>query len=211
MNENEVVVVILAAGAARRFGRPKQLERWPAPEGPTLVERAVKIASEAQVSAVYVVTGNQSTEVNRVLSQNAWTKPVKPVFNPRWQDGQGFSVAAGVRTVVTERPACAGILFMLADQPRLQVTTLELLISRFEEAGQAAEQAIFFPVFNGKRGNPVLFGRYFFEELAQLEGDTGGRTVMRAHPQAAQEVEVNDPAIHEDVDTQDDLQNLKAD
>jgi molybdenum cofactor cytidylyltransferase len=100
---------------------------------------------------------------------------------------------------------------MLADQPRLQPDTLNILLSYFASVGEAGQQAIIFPVYEGKRGNPVIFGSAYFEELAALEGDTGGRAVVRAHPQAAIEIPVPDPAIHEDVDTPEDLARLRTD
>lgn len=207
VSQIEVVAVVLAAGAARRFGRPKQLERWPAPDGPTLVERAVRLATQAQVTSVYVVSGNRHEEVQTLLETTHWPKPVMAVYNPRWEEGQGFSVAAGVEAVREHEPQAQGILFMLADQPRLQVATLDTLLDNFATL-RGSEQAIVFPYKEGKRGNPVIFGRAFFDELAVLEGDAGGRTVVRAHPAAALEVPVEDPAIHEDVDTPGDLEKL---
>ncbi len=200
-------IVVLAAGAARRFGRPKQLERWPAPDGPTLVERAVGLALGAKVGQVYVVVGNRREQVEEVLRAAPYSE-ARTVYNPRWEEGQGFSVAAGIRAVQTERPTTRAILFMLADQPRLQPATLTVLLDYFANLGEAGDQAIIFPTYGGKRGNPVVFGRAYFDELALLEGDNGGRTVVRAHPAATLEVPVPDPAIHEDVDTPADLERL---
>lgn len=202
-----VVAVVLAAGAARRFGRPKQLERWPTPDGPTLVERATGLALAAGLAQVYVVTGNQREKVEELLREKPYTA-AKTVYNPRWEEGQGFSVAAGVQAVQDQQPEAHAILFMLADQPRLQPETLKTLLEHFATLGQAGQQAIIFPVHEGKRGNPVIFGRAYFEELTALQGDTGGRAVVRAHPEAASEVPVPDPAIHEDVDTLEDLARL---
>ncbi len=201
-------VVILAAGAARRFGRAKQLEHWPQPDSPTLVERTVKLATQARLGPVYVVTGNRSEEVAQLLADQEWPTPVRAVYNPRWKEGQGYSVAAGVERVQADWPAAPGILFMLADQPRLSGTTLERISSYFVSLGQQAASLIIFPTYNGRRGNPVIFGRAYFEELTALEGDTGGRAVVRTHPAAARELPVNDPAIHEDVDTLADLKAL---
>ena len=205
-----VVAVVLAAGAARRFGRPKQLERWPAPDGPTLVERATGLALAAGLAQVYVVTGNQREKVEELLRENPY-QAAKTIYNPQWEEGQGFSVAAGTQTVQSQQPQAQAILFMLADQPRLQPSTLNILLNHLAALGEAGDQAIIFPVYEGKRGNPVIFGKAYFGELAALQGDTGGRTIIRAHPQAAIEVPVPDPAIHEDVDTPEDLKRLTSD
>jgi molybdenum cofactor cytidylyltransferase len=206
--DGQIVAVVLAAGAARRFGRPKQLARFPTPDSPTLVERAVSLALDAVLAKVFVVTGNQHEKVNEVLKPlQSRYDALLTVYNEHWELGQGFSVAAGVRAVQQEQPGTGGILFMLADQPRLKVSTLAILTQTFQGL-EAKNEKILFPVYNGKRGNPVIFGRAFFEELAQLEGDSGGRTVVHTHPTAAHEVEVDDPAIHEDVDTPEDFDRL---
>lgn len=206
-NVEKLAAVVLAAGAARRFGRPKQLERWPLLDSPTLVERAVNLILEAGLSQVYVVTGNQHAEVAKVLAKLQENTALQIIYNPRWEDGQGYSVAAGVAAVQETLPESKGILFMLADQPRLKVRTIEKLAEEFCNKDKP-EGKILFPFYDGKRGNPVIFGREFFEELAKLEGDTGGRVVVKKYPTAAIEITVDDPAIHEDVDTSADLAAL---
>jgi molybdenum cofactor cytidylyltransferase len=204
----QIVAVVLAAGAARRFGRPKQLERFPTPDSPTLIERAVSLALEAQAAKVFVVTGNQREKVEKVLKPlHSRYDKLLTVYNEHWELGQGFSVAAGVKAVQQEVAEAAGILFMLTDQPRLKTSTLTSLMDDFWGL-ETNQEKILFPVYEGKRGNPVIFGRAFFDELAQLNGDSGGRMVVRAHPAAAHEVEVDDHAIHEDVDTPEDFDRL---
>jgi molybdenum cofactor cytidylyltransferase len=194
--------IVLAAGAARRFGRPKQLERWPTENDPTLVERVVNLASESGVNEVIVVTGNQAEEVAALFhAQETYNVPVYPVFNPRWGEGQGYSVAAGVQALLHDVDAA---LFFLSDQPRLKAATAQALLRAFKPG----EKAIIFLTYQGKRGNPVLFSKDFFPALAALEGDVGGRAVVKENPGAVTEIPVDDPAILEDVDTPEDLANL---
>ena len=203
--DKKVVAIVLAAGAARRFGRPKQLERWPDSASPTLLERALVNAQAAGADEIILVTGNSATQVEAIGL--AWAQGVgqnyKAIFNPRWQEGQGFSVAAGVQALGSD---VAAAIFFLADQPRLASATGAALLGAFKAAND--EKAIIFPVYASKRGNPVLFGRAHFQALARLKGDVGGRAVVKAHPECVREIEINDPAIHEDVDTPQDLSNL---
>lgn len=199
----KIVAVVLAAGAARRFGRPKQLEQWPV-GGPTLVERAIANAKASGAEEVLVVTGNAAGEVGAIA--DIWG--CRTVFNPRWADGQGFSVAASTQALTADTEAA---LFFLSDQPRLQPQTGATLAAAFRQQSEATrERAIIFPTFEGKRGNPVLFGRAHFAALSQLEGDVGGRAVVKANLDCVQELAVNDPAILEDVDTPQDLDKLTA-
>jgi molybdenum cofactor cytidylyltransferase len=57
------------------------------------------------------------------------------------------------------------------------------------------------PTVKGKRGNPVLWGRAYFEALRMVQGDVGGRGLIGAHEEAVFEVEMDDPAIFRDIDT----------
>jgi molybdenum cofactor cytidylyltransferase len=201
-----VSAVILAAGAAKRFGRPKQLERLPLEGNPTMIEVAVKTALQTGVYEVIVVTGNRAGEVQAVLHpllENA-PKKVKLVVNERWQEGQGFSVAAGIQAL---NPTASAAVFMLSDQPRVKPATVQALIDAFDQWSDD-ESAIIFPTYQGKRGNPALFGRPFFSELARLQGDAGGREIVKANPSAVTTIEVDDPAILEDIDTVEDLQRM---
>ncbi len=206
--ENKIAAIVLAAGAARRFGKPKQLEPWPTDGGPSLVERAVRLTLEATQGQVFVVVGNQHEAVQTNLETKIGSERVTPVFNLRWQEGQGFSVAAGIKAIQAANPAVLGVLIMLTDQPRLKSRTLIRLVEQFLELGDTGESQILFPVYERKRGNPVIFGRAFLEELSQLEGDVGGRVVVKKYPGAILEVPVTDPAIHEDVDTVEELAKL---
>jgi molybdenum cofactor cytidylyltransferase len=206
--DKKLAGIVLAAGAARRFGKPKQLEPWPPTSGPTLVERAVRLTLEACQGQIFVVVGNRQAEVQAVLETKIASERVTPVFNPRWQEGQGVSVAAGIRAVQAANPAVWGVLIMLTDQPRLKGRTLSSLVEQFLELGETAKERILFPVFEGKRGNPVIFGQAFLKELAGLEGDVGGRAIVRKYPVAILEVPVADGAIHEDADTPEELAKL---
>jgi molybdenum cofactor cytidylyltransferase len=210
LKEVKIGAVVLAAGAARRFGRPKQLERWPTPEDPTLMERAVSLALQSGANEVVLVLGNRGREALEIM--NSYINPpgtghisIAIAYNQRWEEGQGFSVAIGVQSL---NPEIKGALFFLADQPRLTPQTAQVLYEQFVTLPHP-EQAILFPMFEGKRGNPALFGSIYFAELSALTGDSGGREVVKAHPQAVQEVPVNDPGILEDIDTPEDLERLK--
>ena len=205
----QVVAVVLAAGAARRFGRPKQLERWPDQTSPALIQRAIGLTLKAGIQRVYVVIGNQREKMLNLIMENPYSVAL-PIYNPRWEEGQGFSVAVGVKEVQTSVPQAQAILFMLADQPRLQQSTLTKLLVAFNSLEDRGQNAILFPTYGGKRGNPVIFGRAFFEELTKLEGDVGGRAIVKTHPTAVIEVPVDDPAIHEDVDRPEDLERLSS-
>jgi molybdenum cofactor cytidylyltransferase len=133
--------------------------------------------------------------VRRVLSG----LPVNLVENLDWAEGQASSIRAGIRAL---QPRTGGIVFLLADQP---LVTAQLIKSLREEHARTLAPIIA-PMVDGRRGNPVLFDRTTFADLASLEGEVGGRTLFskfRVH-----ELTWHDQGVLFDVDTLEDYQQL---
>ena len=93
--------------------------------------------------------------------------------------------------------AVKGALIALGDMPQVSTATINVLIATFLGS---EDKTICVPVHEGRRGNPVLFSRVHFAELADLVGDNGGKTILKANPNALAEVMVSDPGIHLDFD-----------
>ncbi len=106
----------------------------------------------------------------------------------------GHSLAAGVAAARDTTAQAMAVL--LGDMPWIAADTLE----RLAAMGQCLE-AILFPLHDGQRGHPVLFGRDFWPELTQLTGDEGARAVVQAHRDSCVVVEVKDAGVLRDVDT----------
>jgi molybdenum cofactor cytidylyltransferase len=66
------------------------------------------------------------------------------------------------------------------------------------------------PTREGKRGNPVVWSRRLFEELAKVEGDVGARHLIGLHQEAVVEVPVEDDAAFLDIDTEAALAAARA-
>ena len=189
-----VAAVVLAAGAGRRLGSqstPKPLLPW---QGDTLVGRAVDIALAADtIQDVVVVTGYRGDDVQAALA----SRPARVIHNPHWQMGQSSSVRAGLAALT---PDTAAVVFLLADQPTVQADTIDRLVQRHRQT----LARVVAPVYeDGGRGNPVLFDRTLFTELAALEGDIGGREVIARHAADVEQVAVAGPAPR-GIDTLDD-------
>lgn len=181
--------LVLAAGRSRRMGGENKL-LLPF-RGRTMVEAAVRTIVEAPVAEVVVVTGHERARVERALAG----LPVHLVHNPDYHSGMASSLRAGVAAAA---PDAAGFLIALGDMPLLRTTTLEALCRAF---GAADAPAIVLPVIEGKRGHPVIFDCAFRDELLQIDGDGGARSVLHRHRGAVREVEVEDAGIVRDVDT----------
>jgi molybdenum cofactor cytidylyltransferase len=185
-----IAAILLAAGESRRFGAPKLLARW---QGRPLLRHAALTALAAPVHEIIVVLGAFSARVAPALHG----LPLTWTVNRRWQEGMSSSVRAGLRAL---RQEVDGVIFLLADQPRVTPELLTTLIQRHHDTGAP----IVAPRFAGRQGNPVLFARTYFPELMAVQGDQGGREVIRRHADAVVWLDL-DPAIALDIDTPADL------
>jgi len=120
--------------------------------------------------------------------------PVRVLENPRPETGIGESIRLGIGALPDESAAA---LIAVADQPYLTTDALLDLVRAYAPGG------IVVPRFGEHRGNPPIFDRRFFPELLGLEGDRGGQAVVRAHPEAVVEVDL-EPAMGVDIDRPDD-------
>jgi molybdenum cofactor cytidylyltransferase len=111
-------------------------------------------------------------------------------------EGMGATLAQGAAAM----PDWDAVVVVLADMPWVQSATLLTLVSK------VTGDSIAVPVFQGRRGNPVAFGRAYFPELACCQGDEGARSLVRSHAQRVVNVSVDDPGILRDVDRPADLE-----
>jgi CTP:molybdopterin cytidylyltransferase MocA len=175
-----VAAVVLAAGASRRLGSPKQLEML---GGETLLKRAVRVAAEAGCSPVIVVLGADAESVLRA----GLPEGVIPVMNDQWIEGMGASIRVGIRACGA---AVEGAVVMACDQPAVTAGHLRrLMAGRVVRASRYA----------GRNGVPAFFSRAHFDELAALTGDVGARALLSS----AETVDLESGEL--DVDTMGDL------
>lgn len=184
-----VAAVVLAAGQSRRMGPSNKLLMTI--DGEPLVRRTVKTVLASNVSEVVVVTGHMDHEVRAALAG----LDVAFVHNPRYAEGLSTSLKAGIKAL---GPDVAAALVGLGDMPAVTAAHLERLIASFDpEAGRA----IGVPVHQGKRGNPVLWARRFFEEMQGVSGDVGAKALIGANESLVYEIEFEDTGVLTDLDT----------
>jgi molybdenum cofactor cytidylyltransferase len=192
---DRIAAIILAAGAASRMGRPKQLLDW---GGRPLVRVAAETALTARFDQVVVVVGHARDAVAAALAG----LPLRLIDNPAYAAGQSTSLRAGIAAL---GPEVAVALVMLGDQPFVTAAIVERLIAEW----RASSAPIVAPSYAGQRGNPVLFARMLFPELLAIQGDQGARTVLAADPSRIRLVPFDDPRPLADIDTPEDYAQLK--
>lgn len=194
--EIQIAAIILAAGGSARMGQSKQLLPI---DGQPMVRQVTAAVCAADLAQVVVVTGAQAEGVSKALAG----LPVEVVVNEAWAEGLSRSVGVGLRAL---RPEIQAALMVLADQPALTAELLNSLAARYRTTGAA----IVVPVYQGRRGNPVLFDRSLFGELLAVEGDRGGRVLLARHGSRIEQVEVDSPAVLLDIDTRADYEKARG-
>jgi molybdenum cofactor cytidylyltransferase len=198
---SRVGTVVLAAGLSRRFpGRNKLLADL---AGRSILARTLGVVKSAGLGDVVVVSGQDDAAVRQV----AEVARFRMAHNPDYEQGMGASIATGIQSLDRSMKA---VFIVLGDMPFIAPETFSRLVEALSTADGDSLRRAAVPTFHGKRGNPVLFGAGLFPELAELTGDIGARSVCTAEPGREILVEVDDPAIHWDVDTQNDLDRANA-
>ncbi len=192
-----VAGIVLAAGGAKRFGRPKQVLEW---EGKPLVRHAVESALRAGLRPLIVVTGWAHDAVETALSD----LEVSFAFNSHWESGQASSVRRGIEALRALDPAVGAAIFLLADQPGVSTLLLRALVERHA----AHLPPIVAPLVGERRANPVLFDRSTFDDLLRLEGDQGGRALFARYPLSY--LPWHDERLLIEIDTPEDLERWRA-
>lgn len=191
-SEETLEAVVLAAGSGSRFGGGKLLASWGAG---LLLEGALAAAFAAPVRSVTVVIGADAEAV--AAAARSFDPRVLVVHAPDHAEGMGASLRAGIASLP---PDAAGAFVFLGDMPRVPTAILRRMAEAL--AGGAAAAA---PVFEGRRGNPVLLSRALFPDLLALTGDAGARGVLQALGGRLALVESPDDGVLFDVDRPGDL------
>ena len=191
-----IAAIVLAGGRSSRMApRNKLLEPV---ENKAIVARVAEAAMASGADPVIVVTGFDAARIEQALRGLKMTI----VHNDAFAQGLSTSLRTGLGAVP---PDSNGALILLGDMPGVESSVLRALMAAFTGAG-----AICVPVHQGRRGNPVLWGRDYFAEMMGLSGDVGAKHILALHQECVTEVAVESDGIFADVDTQDDLARLRA-
>ncbi len=190
-----IAVIILAAGASRRMGRPKQLIEL---EGETMLRRCLRLAADVS-RKVYVVLGAHAERIRRKVHLGQATV----VVNEDWDSGMAGSVRAGLNAALEDDPALQGALFLVVDQPLLDRKVLAGMLRLFEKS---KTPVIVAADYGDRLGVPALFSKDHFGQLLALAGDTGARQILLRNADTVQRVRFEKGSI--DLDTPEDLEGF---
>jgi molybdenum cofactor cytidylyltransferase len=127
------------------------------------------------------VLGAHAEPISKVVN----LKADEIVINQEWEKGQLSSIQAGLRSLP---PGTDGMLLCLIDHPLISAALVQDLIEQFNKT----KAPIVLPVYEGRRGHPVIFSATLYDELLRAPLETGARAVVWAHKGEIDEVRTNE-------------------
>lgn len=179
----------MAAGESKRMGRLKQL--MPLGDS-TILAQTIDNLLHSKVSEVIIVLGHKAEEIMKTIA----ARPVKVTVNPAYRQGMSTSIVTGLNLVSDEARA---VMLALGDQPFVDSQTVNKILYEFN----SHNKGIALPVYQGRRGRPVIFAISYKDELLGLKGDIGGRDIIDRHPDDVLEVAVDCEGVCIDIDTEE--------
>lgn len=196
-----VIGVLLAAGAARRFGAPKQLACL---DGRPLVTHALNhMLAVDSLAGVLVVVGAHGEAVADTVGGHPG---VRIVVCADWEDGLAASLRAGV--AAADARGADAVLIHLADLPRVTPDVMRLVTEGALDADGRMSDDPVRATFDGAPGHPVVLPRSRFGLVAHLSGDEGLRSILGGR--VTTRIEVGHLADPVDVDVPEQLESLQS-
>ncbi len=186
--------ILLAAGASVRMGKTKQL--LPLGNG-TMLERVLNEALGSDLDRVILVLGHQAEEIRDTLGPILHVPRLEVVENRQYKQGISSSIQAGLSAL---QAGYVHVMVLLADMPRISSCLINLLLHNYLDS-QLPLSAV---KVEGKRSHPVIFSRTLFNELRELRGDVGARSLFRKYDDRVCLVEANECYDDRDIDTEED-------
>ncbi|MCU7860522.1 MAG: molybdopterin-binding/glycosyltransferase family 2 protein [Candidatus Thiodiazotropha sp. (ex Lucinoma kastoroae)] len=191
-----IAALVLAAGSSDRMGEQNKLLL--SVSGKPMVRQVVEQALASQADSVSVVLGHEAELVGKSLAD----VDVHLVENPSYREGLSSSLRAGIEALPND---VDGVLVCLADMPWVNSSDLNRLIAGYSELDG---RLVCVPTWQGKRGNPVLWGKRFFDEIMALGGDQGARKLIERHNDVLCEVPMSQSGVLRDIDNQEEARLL---
>jgi molybdenum cofactor cytidylyltransferase len=195
-----MIAVILAAGLSKRFGDKKLLAKV---NNKSMVLHVADLVSSLNFDQNIIVYSDE--EVRKEIESNCEQSHKFQFFNNNLSY-KGLSTS--IRLAIEQLNLSyldGGIMFFVADQPFIDATTVRKLTAAYYEG----KGSIIVPVYGVNRGNPVIFSIKWLEQLKRLEGDVGGRGIIRDNPKEVREVFITDAQIGKDIDTKEEYTALQ--
>lgn len=192
----ELNLLIMAAGAARRFGSCKLLAPL---QGKPVIAHCLDVFSEFSFNEVYVACGAYRSDITGYIEHHyKHNGPLKLnlIECKQWQNGLGHSIAEACRSINSNKP----MLITLADLPFISHSDINLLLHQAD-----LNPTKIIAAFNGQTlSPPVMFPTEYLDQLNHLSGDYGAKNLLNHYPDQVISLTLKNAAF--DIDTQHQLE-----
>ena len=196
MTKSNIAIIILAAGASTRMGRPKQLLPY---QGSSLLRHTIENAVASVCKPIVVVLGANAENIRSQISES----DIKIVENPDWHLGMSSSIRRGISSIITDYQNIDAVVITVCDQPFISADIINNLVSKYYNT----KKPIIACEYANTLGVPVLFNQSFFSKLANLTEDVGAKKLIKNHYHEVFSIPFPLGAI--DIDTPDDYQQIE--
>jgi len=188
-----IVSILLAAGRSLRMGQTKQLLPF---ANSTVLEQTIDRHLASNTDKLIVVLGYHAEKIKRIIA----SRPIEIITNTNYEMGMSTSIIAALKSLNTKTEA---ILIGLGDQPLIESRTINMLIDEYRRQ----QKGIIVPIYQKKRGHPIIMNIKYKKELSEMTDDIGARGIIRRHPDDVMEIPVTDEGVCIDIDTPDSYQS----
>ena len=195
--EPKIMGLLLAAGSSRRMQNNNKL--LTDINGTKMVVYVAEQIKKSKVNEITVVTGYEADQVKLALKHLT----TNFIHNPNHAKGLSTSLKTGLKVIPDD---IDGVIILLGDMPLIKSHHIDSIIEAFDPI---EGRSICVPVHGRKRGNPVLWGRQYLDEIISITGDVGARHLLEEYSDQISEVKIDTDGVLFDVDTPERLNELK--
>ena len=186
-----MLAVIMCSGLSRRMGQNKLLMPI---GGKLLIEYVIEKIKDSEFDRLIMIYGDDE------LKKIADKYDIDAIYNPLRELGQSEAIKLAVRNSQGHE----GISFIMGDQPLITVKTINRLLSEFKKT----RRHIIIPKYGEKTGAPVIFPLTLSEEFLKLEGDVGGKVVIKNNIDLVKKIHIENENEGMDIDNIDDFNKI---
>ena len=189
-------IILLAAGASQRLGKPKQSLIY---KGETLLHHAMNVALSICPETVVVVLGSEA----ETLKQEVKDGRIHVIINTDWNEGMSSSIRHGLLSLLRLHPVAEAVIIMVCDQPHVSPE----LLKELQEVRYRTHKKIIASAYGEVAGVPALFDKSFFPDLLALRDQEGAKKIIRMNFSEVETVSFPEGII--DIDTKEDYEALE--
>ncbi|MEM8889277.1 MAG: nucleotidyltransferase family protein [Bacteroidota bacterium] len=189
----KISAIILAAGSSSRLGRAKQLLKY---KNKSFIQHLIEKLEKTGISNSIIVLGARYGKIKQHLKEIEFQGKI--VENKQWEQGMSTSLIKGIKALDKNTDAA---LLCLTDQPLIPPGHYQELIASFKK-----EQKLISSLYKDSPGVPALIPRKYFEEILQLEGQSGAKYVLRKYQTESILIPCQEAEL--DVDTEEDYRRI---